>query len=731
MADTWRRIPDNLVRKAFQEILEVLKGSQSITELPKNLWAKISKIEADASQAEQLAYDALQAAADAQSTADGKIVSYYQPEAPTDASEGDIWFDTDDDNKVYRYTNGSWVEARDEGIPLAIQLAQNAQATADGKIVTYYQDDQPANGSEGDLWIDTNDGNRLYRYTGGSWVEIQDRQIQQALAAAANAQATADGKIVSFFQPDEPTGQAIGDLWFDTDSDNMVYRWDGTQWVDARDAGIPKAINDAALAQATADSKIVTYYQSDPPTGQTVGDLWVDTDDLNHLYRWDGSAWQSIRDGLIEEVGYSKEKLQQDLLTGVSLVFKDISEFDETVPSAIAIGDITLNSDGTVAYGSRGVAITKNGLAGYDDSYNGDGDLPSFEIDTGGNATFRGTVSGAVFEAVRGSFAELTSGILKNDDGTNQIFLDREVDNGTFIQHGDTTNGVMVTGRDINFYKNGQLFKSIKAIRTGVAQDGDYITLEGIFSTPFITTSADSVYSYSADNSTQNQFIKVGYTDLSGDPDSGDWTFKVFCYLEVDPSSTSLSNVMDMDDENGTASATGSDSTASPAYFYSDEVSFTSGASSVSVSLNTKAYMCYAVYWNGSYYYQANCTLKVTLQQYTAAWEDVTTLTIFSGTSNTGVDYQSFDNSLEADISTSATKLRLKYSWSVSDHTDSYTTHDPNLPDPYLSASVDDGDDSTATTYVIWLYSMASAVLNYPGTEIPVDEGTIRWLVIA
>src|SRR5690606_38547121 len=41
-------------------------------------------------------------------------------------------------------------------------------------------------------------------------------------------------------------------------------------------------------------------YQTTPPTGMTVddvGDLWFDTDDKNHLYRWSGTQWTSMRDG--------------------------------------------------------------------------------------------------------------------------------------------------------------------------------------------------------------------------------------------------------------------------------------------------------------------------------------------------------------------------------------------------------------------------------------------------
>lgn len=40
-----------------------------------------------------------------------------------------------------------------------------------------------------------------------------------------------------------------------------------------------------------------TYNQnSAPTTWMNIGDVWYDTDDWNHAYRWDGSSWISIRD---------------------------------------------------------------------------------------------------------------------------------------------------------------------------------------------------------------------------------------------------------------------------------------------------------------------------------------------------------------------------------------------------------------------------------------------------
>jgi len=251
---------------------------------------------------------AISDAATAQNTADGKIVSFYQSTQPTADGTGDLWIDTNDGNRLYRWSGFSWVSVRDSTIAdaqadasAAITAASNAQATADGKVTTFYQSAQPTADGVGDLWIDTDDGNKLYRWSGSVWASVQDAEIGQAISDAATAQNTADGKIVSFYQPTQPTAEGVGDFWVDTDDGNKLYRWSGSSWVSAQDQQIQNAIDAAADAQSTADGKIITFFQSaDPASSATEGDLWVDTGDGNKLYRRNASnGWDYIKDSAI------------------------------------------------------------------------------------------------------------------------------------------------------------------------------------------------------------------------------------------------------------------------------------------------------------------------------------------------------------------------------------------------------------------------------------------------
>lgn len=106
-----------------------------------------------------------------------------------------------------------------------------AQATADGKISSFYQASAPGSAEDGDIWFDTDDANKQYIRTGGAWVLAADTRIGDALTAASDAQATADGKVVTFVATTAPTAEAVGDLWLDTDDGNKIYRWSGSAWV--------------------------------------------------------------------------------------------------------------------------------------------------------------------------------------------------------------------------------------------------------------------------------------------------------------------------------------------------------------------------------------------------------------------------------------------------------------------------------------------------------------------
>ena len=190
-------------------------------------------------------------------------VTFRQASIPTALTAGDLWYDTDDGNKLYRadaagadqITSGEWIATVDATIAIAQADADTAdgkavaaqstadtadgkavaaQSTADSKSKTFYQTSAPSSGmSTNDVWYDTDGGNKRYVYTGGNWVAAADTTYDQATAITA-AQNTANGKTQSFYDTSAPTAITVGDVWFKTDSNMAMYRASATgssNWV--------------------------------------------------------------------------------------------------------------------------------------------------------------------------------------------------------------------------------------------------------------------------------------------------------------------------------------------------------------------------------------------------------------------------------------------------------------------------------------------------------------------
>ena len=138
--------------------------------------------------------------------------------------------------------------------PFILGIA-DAEAVADGKIDSFYQATMPTTGSVGDLWIDTDDGNKLYRHDGTTFIEVQDDGISTAIIAASDAQATADGKVTTFYVESTPTAEAVGDLWYKP-STNYLTRWNGSAWVDVATIGAPSGTTVAGRDSSTVAATI-------------------------------------------------------------------------------------------------------------------------------------------------------------------------------------------------------------------------------------------------------------------------------------------------------------------------------------------------------------------------------------------------------------------------------------------------------------------------------------------
>ena len=172
-------------------------------------------------------------------------------------------------------------------------------------------------------------------------LDINASNLNNAIESiSTDLQAISDGQIVTYYQSEEPIGK-LGDLWFDT-ATKKLYRF-STIWNLVEDKDITTAIQAAQNAQSTADGKIVSFYQAEMPSVEVsnVGDLWIDLDDNNKLYRFNGTSWKVVSDTRIDKVLSSSGKLLAKEIEGI-------------MNTAVAM---IQNGDGTVSFDDRGLIV--------------------------------------------------------------------------------------------------------------------------------------------------------------------------------------------------------------------------------------------------------------------------------------------------------------------------------------------------------------------------------------
>ena len=273
-----------------------------------------------------------------------------------------------------------WVRVRDQEL---LDSISNLVDTVDGKTTTFYQDTVPTDAVEKDIWYNTSAG-RIYRYEKDSWTDITTNALKAALDAAASAetaagnaqstanaaqntasgaqtaankaQATADGKIVTFAQATAPTAAAVGDLWIDTDDQNKLYRWNGSSWVPYRDQLILTVQNQAEFATVHDD-------ETPPSSVPEIGKLWLDrslTPPI--LRRWLGTGtdttdmanWEIVNDTATIESAQAAIAVKQAALEAEQ---RNVATFLKLDFDTVRIGKEGVTSEFQIDPWGSGVAV--------------------------------------------------------------------------------------------------------------------------------------------------------------------------------------------------------------------------------------------------------------------------------------------------------------------------------------------------------------------------------------
>lgn len=115
-----------------------------------------------------------------------KLTIFKQASVPTSVAIGDLWFDTDDGNKMYRAAS----------VGADAIISGEWELVASTTISIFAQDGIPTSLAIGDLWYDTNDNNKVYRaasvgadaVTAGEWEQVSDLRAADAILKAGSSQ---------------------------------------------------------------------------------------------------------------------------------------------------------------------------------------------------------------------------------------------------------------------------------------------------------------------------------------------------------------------------------------------------------------------------------------------------------------------------------------------------------------------------------------------------------------
>ena len=307
---------------------------------------------------------------DLQKQTDGAIETWFYEGVPTldnlpavdwNTSElkkihiGDLYYDQTT-GYAYRFTKYNddvnpyrWNRIKDNDIVSALDAANRAQITADGKMKVFYGETKPTNYQVGDMWVNaTLDGkfnNDIARavadnktsFNANDWVlasryseaiatiqkwtneyetkfsnlvdEVKQQKDQSIVVWYYDYEPTVDNAPANTWNTDELRSEHIGDIFYDI-KNNHSYRWTGTTWIQIKDADFNEAMkaakaadDKAGAAGDLADSKRRIFYSDTTPTEPfDKGDLWIKrVGDKTETWVYNGTDWVKSNDKALND----------------------------------------------------------------------------------------------------------------------------------------------------------------------------------------------------------------------------------------------------------------------------------------------------------------------------------------------------------------------------------------------------------------------------------------------
>jgi len=248
----------------------------------------------------------------------GYRVTLRQPSEPGDGDvtgrnlrDGDIWIDTDDGDTVHTYDQAAGKFKRTHSENVVIRQASKPTQRESGNAL-----------QKGDIWIDTDDGDTVNTYDGTDFSPADNGNVTIRSSSRPTERENSD-----------PLKK--GDIWIDISNDDTVYTYDGTEWIETT-------------------TQNVVIRQSDPPgsrpSGNSLekGDVWIETDNDDKVHTYDGTGFSPADNGNVTIRQSSPPSTRDD---GSALVVGDVwidTDADDTVHTYEGSGFEPVKTDSVV-----------------------------------------------------------------------------------------------------------------------------------------------------------------------------------------------------------------------------------------------------------------------------------------------------------------------------------------------------------------------------------------------
>lgn len=428
----------------------------------------------------------------------------------------------------------SEAQARANSDSAIVTSVNTLSATVATKNKTYQQAAAPTAGmTAGDVWYDSDDSNKPYRYNGSEWVATDDARIAvnaAAITAEQTARANADSALASQITTLSATvnGNAASLQQEVTtrasETGGLLAQYTVKTDIAGHVAGFGLASTASNAAPTSSFIVRADQFAVAPPSVSSTaaptanlykGMVWVDTSVTPNVTRYyDGSAWSTTPQALPFVIQASPTTIN-----GVSVApgvyIPDAYVMNGSISNA-KIGNAAIDDAKVASLSAAKLTAGDGTIGGILKSENYAPGSAGWAIFRGGNAEFSDVV-------VRGT-----------------VYATDGVFSGEVISVAPSGNKARMWSGNVEIYKNVPnvgvtLYKALSRVETGVGANNVQVTIPGYFtSQPKVIVSPADIQLYNSVYANQSQSIQCEARDLVESPlGSMVWKFTPLATLSL------------------------------------------------------------------------------------------------------------------------------------------------------------------------------------------------------